>query len=262
MQSLNGMIRSFNRYELKYLLPVKKAIEIRDDLLAYLTPDNHGDGDGIYQISSLYYDSPERLCYWEKLDGIKYRRKLRIRYYDVSQPLQMDSLVMVEIKQRLNRVTQKRRAILPYRDAVLLCNDRVLPYYTLKDDPVVQEVFSYLWDYELKPASVIRYTRQALVGGPQEAGLRVTFDKDMTYQITQPDLLSVAAYLPLFPLDVVIMEIKTNDRIPIWLTELVGVQNLSMARVSKYCQSIELSKNVQNISCPIPLLHYINQDIL
>jgi hypothetical protein len=36
-----------------------------------------------------------------------------------------------------------------------------------------------------------------------------------------------------------IVEVKVNERIPYWLTELIARHNLSLMRVSKYCQSIE-----------------------
>ena len=47
----------------------------------------------------------------------------------------------------------------------------------------------------------------------------------------------------MFPPDQVVMEIKVNERIPYWLTELVAVHNLTLVRVSKYCRSIELAQN-------------------
>ena len=39
-----------------------------------------------------------------------------------------------------------------------------------------------------------------------------------------------------------VMEIKVNERLPYWLTELVAAHNLQMVRVSKYCRSIEVAQ--------------------
>jgi hypothetical protein len=36
-----------------------------------------------------------------------------------------------------------------------------------------------------------------------------------------------------------IVEIKVNERIPYWLTDLVARNNLSLMRISKYCQSVQ-----------------------
>jgi hypothetical protein len=124
MSNLSHTIRRFNRFELKYLVTLKQAELFKKALRAYLLADEHGNGNGRYTLASLYYDSPDLRCYWEKVDGIRFRRKLRIRRYVSDEPLTGDTPVFVEIKQRLDRVTQKRRVILSYRDAMHLCNDR------------------------------------------------------------------------------------------------------------------------------------------
>jgi SPX domain protein involved in polyphosphate accumulation len=122
MSNISHTIRRFNRFELKYLITLREAERFKTALRAYLIDDEHGSGNGSYALTSLYYDSPDFRCYWEKVDGIKFRRKLRIRRYETEAPLTADTPVFIEIKQRLDRVTQKRRVILPYRDALLLCN--------------------------------------------------------------------------------------------------------------------------------------------
>jgi len=73
--------RSLNRFELKYIIRWNQAEALKSLLLGYMTPDLHAGNDGAYDISSLYLDSPELLCYWEKIEGLKFRRKLRIRTY-------------------------------------------------------------------------------------------------------------------------------------------------------------------------------------
>src|SRR5690606_13253820 len=124
MSNLSHTIRRFNRFELKYLVTLKQAQLFKQALRAFLLPDEHGVNNGRYTLSSLYYDSPDFRCYWEKVDGIRFRRKLRIRRYVTDAPLTDDTSVFVEIKQRVDRVTQKRRIIIPYRDALRLCNER------------------------------------------------------------------------------------------------------------------------------------------
>jgi hypothetical protein len=47
--------------------------------------------------------------------------------------------------------------------------------------------------------------------------------------------------------DLVVMEIKVNERIPYWLTEVVAANNLRMVRISKYCRSIELSRETPSV---------------
>jgi SPX domain protein involved in polyphosphate accumulation len=225
------------------MLSIQQAQEFRQSLLRYLAPDENGDKGGTYGVASLYFDSPDLRCYWEKINGIRFRRKLRIRRYQTGVSLTQDSPVFVEVKQRLNRVTQKRRLCLPFRDALDFCLRRHARQCINSENPVEAEILSMCYWYDLRPASVVMYNRQALVGSDLDIGLRVTFDRDLRYRTHDLDLANqdVAGYF-LFPPDRVIMEIKVNERAPYWLTELAAKHNLNLVRVSKYCRSIEAAR--------------------
>lgn len=261
--NLSHIIRTFNRFELKYLVPIRDAERFKEALRRNLVPDHHGDSAGCYYLSSLYYDSPDYRFYWEKVDGIKFRRKLRIRCYETGGPLTPDTPVFVEIKQRVNRVTQKRRVLLPYGQALRLCGERRAPEAGGADEgsdmqgrlrlsrsasgvdaAVIDEILAMAWEYDLRPASIVRYARQALVGTEYDIGLRVTFDTDLTYRVGDLALHEAKSGLLLFPAGWTVVEIKVNERIPYWLTELVAAHNLGLVRVSKYCRSIELAQNL------------------
>lgn len=241
--NLSHIIRSFNRFELKYLIPLKTADAFKKELGAYLVPDHHGDG-GSYPLTSLYYDSPDLRFYWEKVEGIKFRRKLRIRVYGELADLTPETPVFIEIKQRLDRVTQKRRIILPYQAALDLCDHQLDPQCTAQDRLVVDEIRGMLAQYRLQPASVVSYARQALVGTDYDIGLRVTFDTNLRFAGSHLQLHDTQPEGYLFPPDWTVMEIKVNERIPYWLTELVARHNLRLTRVSKYARSIELIKSM------------------
>jgi hypothetical protein len=60
----------------------------------------------------------------------------------------------------------------------------------------------------------------------------------------------------MFNPDEVIMEIKVNERIPYWVTEMVASNNLRMVRISKYCRSFD-----QSIVFPSFLVHYLHPAI-
>jgi len=253
MNNLSHIIRKFNRFELKYLLTLQQAEAFKTALKAYLVVDEHGRGNGSYALASLYYDSPDLRCYWEKVDGVKFRRKLRIRRYETGEPLQDETPIFVEIKQRLDRVTQKRRAILPYGEALRLCDGRQALQHAPDDGAVIDEIYSFLWQYNLRAASIVRYERQAFMGTEYDIGLRVTFDTNLTYQTNALDLSKPPTGFPMLPANQVVMEIKVNERIPYWLTELVAAHNLQMVRMSKYCRSIEAAQ-ITSQTIPSPTI--------
>lgn len=250
MSSLSHTMRSFNRFELKYMVSLEKAERFKAAISAYLLPDDHADAHGMYFLSSLYYDSPDFRCYWEKVDGIRFRRKLRIRCYENGSPPDATTPVYVEIKQRVDRVTQKRRILLPYAAALHLCSERQAPAQQPDlDVGVIGEILSMTWQYNLLPTSIVRYSRLAMQGSDNDIGLRVTIDRDLTYHASDDqaaglDLRRESPNNQLFPAHLAIVEVKANERIPYWLTELIAANNLNLVRVSKYCRSIELSQNL------------------
>ena len=237
-------IRKFNRFELKYILSWKDAERLRDNLRQYLQPDTYGDSDGVYALASLYYDSPDHRFYWEKIEGIRFRRKLRIRHYEQQAALTPESRVFVEIKQRLNRVTQKRRVVLPYQDALTLCTHRTIPPHEPRDRPVIEEMHAMSWQHNLRPTCITSYQRQAFVGGDYDIGLRVTFDTNMRYRVKDLQLHSKKIGPFMLPPDRVIMEIKVNERVPYWITELVAHYNFALIRISKYCTGLQRAEMV------------------
>ena len=98
--NLSHTIRTFNRFELKYIMSLQQAEHLRAELQPYLVPDEHGSSSGSYPVTSLYLDSPDYRCYWKKENG-KYKCKLRIRVYGVDSITDDNYPVMIEIKQRL-----------------------------------------------------------------------------------------------------------------------------------------------------------------
>ncbi len=253
MNNLNHTIRKFNRFELKYLITLRQAARFKAALGAYMVPDEHGNNNGHYSLTSLYFDSPDLRCYWEKEHGLKVRRKLRIRRYETGEMLTDETPVFLEIKQRIDRVTQKRRARLPYRDALRLCHDRQIPDHQPEDEAVIKEIYAFLWQYNLRPTSIVRYDRQAFVGSEYDLGLRVTFDTTLSFQTHQLHLHEQPSGLPMLPPHQVVMEIKVNERIPYWLTEMIAEHNLQMVRVSKYCRSIDAAQNMTSTHWRYPI---------
>jgi len=232
-------LRTFNRFELKYVVTKRDVDRLRGEISAYMQPDPYADADGRYTLSSLYYDSPGRACFWAKLDGLRFRRKLRIRHYEQRAPLTNDSPVFVEIKQRVDRVTQKRRAVLPYADALALCDDRVIPEHEAQDEAVVHEAYELGLRHSLQGSCITSYQREPWVGGEYDPGLRLTIDFDLRYRVNDLWLESKHQGHAMFPPQVAVLEIKANDRVPYWLTHLVARNNLQLTRMSKYCSSLE-----------------------
>jgi SPX domain protein involved in polyphosphate accumulation len=236
------MIRRFNRYELKYVLPYRQYQRILKDFEGFLKTDTHAGENGIYRISSLYYDSPDLSCYRNKIDGIKYRRKLRLRIYKDSDL----TFGFVEIKQRINRTVQKRRLCLPIAEAKALCagQDIGLKHMDSTDAETASEVIYLVKSQTLKPQCIISYHRRAYEGSRYEHGLRVTFDTHLKYRRNELDVTTLCKDRFFLTPDKVVMEVKANEQVPTWLTSLFGLHQCSLQRVSKYCLGIDAGEAV------------------
>ncbi|HEU4732481.1 MAG TPA: polyphosphate polymerase domain-containing protein [Kofleriaceae bacterium] len=228
-------IRSFNRYELKYVIHASQIERIVADVRGQMAPDRYGDANGSYVISNLYYDSPELHMLQSKIVGTNYRRKLRVRTYGDSHH-QPPRTAMVEIKQRLGRTTQKRRVVVPLDEALRMCEAR--SEWAWDDDAdrsVAEEIRSLVLALALRPACTISYRRRAFVGSRFEPGLRLTIDTDLWGAPPRLDFYSQRPTAFLMPRDWSILEIKVDDRVPNWINELVTRHDCQLRRVSKYC---------------------------
>lgn len=231
-------LHAFNRYEIKYLVPTVNLPVLRDEFRRRMDLDAYGGPNG-YGVWSVYYDTPQLRFYWEKIDGLRFRRKLRVRHYGDRSVIDDDTTVFVEIKQRVNRATQKRRVALPYRLARELCDRRVMVEHQPAERPFLEEVLELVSGLNLRPVAMTGYHREAFLGKDTDVGLRVTLDHRIRGRDRDFHLGAEAENRLIVPAKLSVLEIKANERVPYWLTDLTARSNLSVVRVSKYCQGVE-----------------------
>ncbi|GAB3146128.1 hypothetical protein GCM10027290_27260 [Micromonospora sonneratiae] len=231
-------LHAFNRYEVKYLVDAAMVPVLRDELANRMDRDSHGV-DGGYGVWSVYYDTTQLRFYWEKIEGLRFRRKLRVRHYGDRFSIGDDTTVYVEIKQRVNRVTQKRRIALPYHLARQLCDGRKMIEHAPGQQAFAEEVLGLVSGLDLRPVAMTGYQRQAFIGRESDLGLRVTLDHRVRGRDRDFHLGADSENRLIIPPSKSVMEVKANERVPYWLTDLAARSNLSVVRVSKYCQSVE-----------------------
>ncbi|AWZ26490.1 MULTISPECIES: polyphosphate polymerase domain-containing protein [Rhodococcus] len=237
-QQTASRLHAFNRYEIKYFVDEMKVPELRRELAARMDTDPYSPHGG-YPVTSLYYDTPDLRFYWEKIEGLKFRRKVRMRLYGDPAACTDDSPVQVEIKQRVNRVTQKRRTALPYGVALRWLNGREDIECDDSQRPFVDEVSGLVGNLDLRPIVTTGYLREAFVGRDADLGLRVTIDHKVHGRDRDFHFASGAENRFIIPPKLAVVELKANERVPYWATDLTARLDMSVIRVSKYCQSVE-----------------------
>lgn len=237
-QQTASRLHSFNRYEIKYLVDELRVPELRAELAARMDSDPYSPTGG-YPVTSLYYDTADLRFYWEKIEGLKFRRKLRIRLYGDPAICGDDTPVQVEIKQRVNRVTQKRRVEMPYAVARRWLDEREEIELDPTSRAFADEVTTLVGNLDLRPIVTTGYLREAFVGRGADLGLRVTIDHKVHGRDRDFHFAAGAENRFIIPPKLAIVELKANERVPYWATDLAARMDMSIARISKYCQSVE-----------------------
>lgn len=251
------MITDFRRYEFKYVLHRPQADALRAEMQNHLPADPHSGKSG-YWINSLYYDSEDLEFFWAKIDGLSFRRKLRLRSYEPldQQPIDgasTQALVAVEIKQRLAQIVEKRRVFLNRSHAFELCGGQSVAASDTKGRSVANEVLHLVQEKALKPTCWVRYHRHAFVGTEAHPDLRITFDTELSCSTAALYTEVVPHQMPYFlPADYCILEVKVTHTMPLWVQAILQRHHCQLQGISKYCTSIAQEKDLSVLEISLP----------
>lgn len=224
---------TFKRYEIKYILTSSQKEELLDAMKPYMETDRYGKSN----ILSLYLDTPDYLLARRSIEKPRYKEKLRARSYGIAGK---DTIIYLELKKKYNSVVYKRREDM---------NEKQLEQYLAtgvpcKDSQIMREI-----DYAMKrygnpaPAILITYEREAFFG-KKDGGFRMTFDENILWRDYDLTLCGSIYGTPVLSPGKVLLEVKTNGAIPLWLVHFFSAHNIRSTSFSKYgtAYSIRYSK--------------------
>ena len=217
----------FKRYELKYLITQKQKSILLNAMAAYMQEDAFGRST----ICNVYYDTPDSLLIRRSLEKPVYKEKLRVRSYGTATP---EKEVFVELKKKYKGVVYKRRVSVKQSRAEAYLDYHVpLPV----QNQITEELDYFLAFYkELKPAVFLSYEREAFYGRDDE-DLRITFDENILWRDEDISLCSRPYGTPILDKDMVLMEIKVANAMPLWLSGLLSEEGIYKTSFSKYGQA-------------------------
>ena len=238
------------RFELKYFIPESLAEPIRGFVSCYLELDAYGVGKPLnsYAIHSIYLDSDDMALYWDTVNGLKNRYKLRLRYYtdDPKAP------VFLEIKRRSNEAILKQRAGLRRIAAAALLRGDLpavedLVHADAKSVIALNRFYELMMRLKAGPKVHVAYLREAWVTR-HDNSVRVTMDRDTrSEQELYPSFkCELRRALPVFGQEV-ILEIKFTGRFPSWLGEMVRAFGLERRSAAKYVDGVTLLNEDQQV---------------
>jgi hypothetical protein len=230
------------RHELKFLLPRTCMDELRPEVRRHtvLDPFCTRIPGSRYVVRSIYLDTADFEFYFEKIDGVKVRKKLRIRTYDSPEP---GGPAFIEIKRKMGRCGLKERLQLPLARVDHALNgknpDRVLPDPTFRNRKVLGKIRYLMHVKDLRPVVLVTYEREAYVGS-DDARQRVTFDSNIR-SLVNPTLEQIGEECGLkqFEDTHFVLELKYDGSMPGWMVRLIRDFDLERGPYSKYCNGLD-----------------------
>lgn len=237
------------RLEYKFLVRNELLDKLRKKILPFVELDQFikEENGNEYTVRSIYFDTSNFDFYHEKIEGIKIRKKLRIRgYNDKSE----ESLVFLEIKNKYENFIGKNRAPLPAYNLAELLKTKSVETFALTNNgyqnsiPDGERFFHHIIKNNLKPTILIVYEREAYFS-KFDRGLRITFDKNLRYfdypvinnLYSDNDLeIAIPSHF--------VLEVKFSNGYPKWLQDIICEFQLVRRSVSKYTICIDSSRTI------------------
>lgn len=218
----------FKRYELKYYLNNIQTEGLIQQLSCLMQLDRHCNGLQGYQVRSLYYDSFNDECLFEKQSGILHRKKIRLRTYGDS----CQDISKIEIKYKSGQLVRKESAIIQSEDVSDICSGFYSPLLKYNNS-VTNKVYTTFVTKLYKPKVIVEYQRVAFV--LPALNIRITFDKNLHSGVNHLNLYSKAKELmPVVLEGKQILEVKYDQYLPAYLRKVLSGVNAERMAISKY----------------------------
>ena len=229
----------FNRVEKKYLITNEEYKSLLVPIKKFMKHDGYYKS-GVYNI---YFDTDNYDLIIQSIEQPIFKEKLRARSYKGYDK------VFFEIKTKLrhgtfkdenqdNNIGYKRRVLVTKKDYDDFVNKKASfleianRHIEEKTDVQIAKEIDYLINYmDLKPKILVYYDRESYL---DKNGLRITFDKNLTYREKNLNFSNRVHNQKYFNDEKnIIMEIKSDKALPMWLVKKLSSGRIFPERFSK-----------------------------
>ena len=222
------------RHELKFKISNSAAEVLKQKLSLILKKDKNAYySDGSYLIKSLYFDDLDSSSYYEKMDGVLYRKKYRIRIYNNN-----DEFIRLEKKMKHNTYTAKEQMLISKDIYSKILNGKLDEI----DSPtgLLEEFITNSKTKHLVPSVIVLYHRTAFTYPISD--VRITFDSNIQSGLYSYDLFNKD--VPMYDVSEPgkqVLEVKFNEVLPLHIANLLNDIPSCKEAVSKFaiCRSIK-----------------------
>ena len=222
------------RHELKFKISNSAAEVLKQKLSLILGKDKNAYyEDGSYLIKSLYFDNLDSTSYYEKMDGVLYRKKYRIRIYNDDE-----SFIRLEKKMKHNTYTAKEQMLISKDIYSKILSGKINEINN--PEGLLLEFINDTKTKGLIPSIIVAYHRIAFTYPISE--VRITFDSNIESGLYNYDLFDNER--PTYSVTEdgkQVLEVKFNEILPLHIANILNDIPACREAVSKFaiCRSIK-----------------------
>jgi hypothetical protein len=221
------------RVEHKYLLTTQQYLAIRG-----LVSNICGGNDSklsTYPVTSLYYDTPNKEYFFQKVNGEHRHLKIRIRKY--SKDFEDSSKSWLETKIKIDdRITKKRQGFDSKND---IKKPKDWPL-TTRHDLLIERA-----QHVIRPSCFISYDREAFEMLHKSNKLRITFDHNISAYKPNETRTHIHKIFSSYTHKKILLEIKYHkSEYPVFLQKLLHQFSLKRVYFSKYAEGFNFLEQI------------------
>lgn len=196
------------RNEIKFIISKTMAEVLKQRLSLIMSVDNNSyNSDNSYLIRSLYFDNENSDAYYEKMDGVEYRKKYRIRIYNFD-----DKFIRLECKYKHNNMTSKDQILIDKELCIKIIDGKIDEIDLTKDNLLRQFALDYRLN-RLGPSIIVDYNRVAFTYHVSD--VRITFDSQIKSGMYNYNLFDKnATTYRVIDDNQMVLEVKFNEILP------------------------------------------------
>ena len=224
------------RVEKKYVISLAAAAALRERLRPFMEVDSQAI-DGAYRIRSLYFDTPDADAFWEKFEGAGERCKYRLRFYNGDA-----SFIRLEKKEKLGDLTRKTQARVEQLTARAMQMGEYEPL-ARAEDPLCRAFYAEAKAQRLLPSVTVDYLRTPFTY--RIDNVRITIDAEIRAGAPLTFFSPMPPPFPVLESGLVILEVKTDDRLPAVLGRVLETVPRQQQSFSKYALSLARLRGIE-----------------
>ena len=218
------------RQEQKYTISGADRVLLLCRLNASLLPDPYAAADGLYHVRTLYFDDIFQSALSDTFAGVPERKKYRLRMYNANP-----SFLRLERKTKSFNGGQKSSALLTQTECNLLIRGEY-SFLKEKDDPFLLSAYAAAQSGGLRPQTIVDYSRNAFFH--PTGNVRITVDENVRVSRNVDSFFDELFFgIPVLEKGACILEIKYDGILPVFIRELLSIENRTHTAMSKYAAS-------------------------